>query len=103
MKLPPNRKAAQEFLEITQVDGPVSLAKVEEAYNGLGPVAIDAMIGKWKGGSLDTGHPGHGQLLSMNWAGKDFLSADDVYPIMVHDKDGKRKHLEEWGLARVRS
>jgi len=98
------KNSAQGFLKITQIDGPVSLAEVEELYNGLEPVPIDKLLGEWKGGSLNTGHPVHQHLLSSNWAGKTFLSADMVQPIMVYDKDGKRRYAEELsgGLARLR-
>jgi hypothetical protein len=90
-------------LKLTQTKGKVDAAEVEKAYNMLKPVTIDAMIGEWQGGSLDTGHPGHAQMLSMNWAGKTFISADEVQPIVVYDTEGKRRYAEEIskGGARV--
>jgi hypothetical protein len=90
-------------LKLTQTKGKVDAAEVEKAYNSLKAVTIDAMIGEWQGGSLDTGHPGHAQMLSMNWAGKTFISADEVQPIVVYDAEGKRRYAEEIskGGARV--
>jgi hypothetical protein len=90
-------------LKLTQTKGKVDAAEVERAYNTLKPVPIDAMIGEWQGGSLDTGHPGHAQILSMNWAGKTFISADEVQPIVVYETEGKRRYAEEIskGGARV--
>ncbi len=39
----------------------------------------------------------------MNWAGKTFISADEVQPIVVYDTEGKRRYAEEisGGGARV--
>jgi hypothetical protein len=86
---------AEKFLKVTQAGGKLDAAKVEKLYNQLEPVTIEAMLGEWEGGSIDTGHPGHVQMLAMN--------ADNVQPIIVYDEAGKRRYAEELskGLARV--
>jgi len=42
-------------------------------------------------------------MAAMNWAGKNFSSAEDVQPIMVYDDKGGRRYAEEisGGPARV--
>jgi hypothetical protein len=90
-------------LKLTQAGGKLDAAEVGKLYNQLEPVTIEAMLGEWEGGSIDTGHPGHVQMLAMKWAGKNFFSADNVQPIIVYDEAGKRRYAEELskGLARV--
>lgn len=75
-------------------------ADIEAVYNKLPALPIDFLREEWKGGSFDTGHPGHTQLLSMNWLGKTFHSTESVDPIVV-SKDGKRVCDENWGHAVV--
>ncbi|CAG8947649.1 unnamed protein product [Penicillium salamii] len=70
-------------------------------YNKLPALPIAFLRDEWKGGSFDTGHPGHNQLLTMNWAGKTFHSTESVDPIVMLE-DGKRVCNEEWGHAVLR-
>lgn len=75
--------------------------EVQAVFKNLKPVEPDFLIGKWKGADFDTGHPVHQGLLDMNWAGKDFRSANDVDPIMVYDENKKRVWFEKRGHAQV--
>jgi hypothetical protein len=77
-------------------------AKVSAVFDELKPVRPEQMIGSWKGGSFDTGHPVHMQLGDVKWAGKDFRSENDVDPMVVYE-DGKRTWSSKFGRARVRS
>ncbi|KAJ5517677.1 hypothetical protein LT330_006803 [Penicillium expansum] len=90
-----------QFVALVAKGGNLSEADIEVVYNKLPALPIDFLRGEWKGGSFDTGHPGHTQLLSMNWLGKTFHSTESVDPIVV-SKDGKRVCDENWGHAVLR-
>lgn len=89
-----------QFAALVAKGGKLNEADIEAVYNNLPALPIDFLRAEWKGGSFDTGHPGHTQLLSMNWLGKTFHSTESVDPIVV-SKDGKRVCDESWGHAVV--
>ena len=93
--------AVERFNKIVKTGGKVKETEVEEVYNALPPVSPETLVGKWKGGSFDTGHPIHEQLTTFNWAGKDFHSVDHVDPIMITDEKGNRVHFQQYGHAQV--
>ena len=79
------------------------MSEVEEIYNALPPISTPTfMVGSWKGGSLDTGHPGHKMAGETRWAGKDFRSVDDVDPIINYNDNGDRVFDADWGHASLR-
>lgn len=90
-----------QFVALVARDGKFTEAEIESVYNELPALPLDDLRGEWKGGSFDTGHPGHAQLLTMDWLGKTFHSTENVDPIIV-SKDGKRVCDEDWGHAVVR-
>lgn len=90
----------ENFIEFTKQAGTLTEPDIEAAFDKLQPVKPDVLIGEWKGGSLDTGHPAHAQLKGMNWLGKTFHSTESVDPIVI-DKGGRRACNEDWGHARV--
>ncbi|EOD46361.1 putative transcription factor cmr1 protein [Neofusicoccum parvum UCRNP2] len=90
------------FFEMSKAHGQVTEADVEAVFDQLKPVKPDFLLGEWAGGSLDTGHPGHKNLVSMRWAGKAMRSVNDVDPIIVLDDEGKRTVKEEYGHASLR-
>lgn len=94
-----NRRA--KFKELAATNGRVTEADVTAVYDALPPTSPEALIGSWKGHSFDTGHPAHQRLQGMKWAGKDFLSLDDVNPVMIYGEDGKRTPSAPMGKARV--
>jgi len=95
--------AAQAFLALTKQSGKLDPSAVENAYNALPAISSpESILGEWKGGSFDTGHPGHKSLVEMKWAGKTFHDVDNVDPIMVYDDEGKRVWSESYGHARLR-
>jgi hypothetical protein len=59
------------------------------------------LLGEWLGRNFDTGHPGVQKSDEIKWAGKSFVSYDDVKPMMVFDASGNRIWKEEIGAARV--
>lgn len=64
-------------------------AVLDEIWAGLEPVALDDMIGPWKGGELPSGHPMDGQLEQVGWHGKTFNNRYDVVPLVCRDADGE--------------
>jgi hypothetical protein len=93
----------QRFNELTKAERVLTETEVEEVFNQLPAVSPEAMIGKWTGGSFNTGHPTHKQLEDYKWAGKDFHSINEVDPIMLWDDQGNRTRYTEFGTARVRT
>ncbi|OQE41404.1 hypothetical protein PENCOP_c005G08860 [Penicillium coprophilum] len=91
----------EQFAALVAKGGKLHEADIEAVYNKLSALPINFLRGEWKGGSFDTGHPGHTQLLSMNWVGKTFHSTENVDPIVIL-KDGKRVCNEDWGHAVLR-
>jgi hypothetical protein len=91
----------QRLQDLTKQSGQVDEAVVAGIFDELETIEPEFMIGKWQGGSFDTGHPTHQMLATMKWAGKDFRSVDDVDPIMLYDESGKRYWSEQHGHARV--
>ncbi|KAJ5371867.1 hypothetical protein N7517_003873 [Penicillium concentricum] len=90
-----------QFVALVAKGGKLNEADIETIYNELPAVPIDFLRGEWKGGSFDTGHPGHAQLLTMKWLGKTFHSTEKVDPIVV-SQDGNRVCDESWGHAVLR-
>jgi len=55
-------------------------------FDALPPVAIEAMIGRWKGTEIETGHPLNGLLAPFGWYGKQFDDAETVHPLLFEDR-----------------
>ncbi|KAH6976576.1 GXWXG protein-domain-containing protein [Ilyonectria destructans] len=81
----------QRLVELTKVEGRLEESTLAQVFDQLKPIESEFMIGKWKGGSFESGHPVHEQLGSLKWAGKDFRSLRDfkfrgvVSAAMVYD------------------
>ncbi|KAJ5110438.1 hypothetical protein N7532_000973 [Penicillium argentinense] len=91
----------QQVEELVQRQN-VSDDEVFALFDQLKPVKAEQFIGAWKGGSVRTNHPVVEKMTSMNWAGKDFRSTEDVDPIVVYKDDGSRVWNADWGHARLR-
>lgn len=89
------------MVELTKVEGRLEESTLAQVFDQLKPIESEFMIGKWKGGSFESGHPVHEQLESLKWAGKDFRSVNDVDPIMIYDDNGNRSWNTKYGHARV--
>ncbi|KAJ5885410.1 hypothetical protein N7495_009920, partial [Penicillium taxi] len=98
---PSTRTPEQEFAELIKRDN-VGSEELFAAYDKLAPIPIDKVVGSWKGGSVNTGHPTQEILKSMSWAGKDFHSSENVDPIMIYNAEGERVWESKWGHARLR-
>jgi hypothetical protein len=57
------------------------------AFERLPPVAVEQMIGTWRGTELPTGHPLDGLLALYGWRGKRFKDADTVDPLLFARDD----------------
>ncbi|KAF9893363.1 hypothetical protein FE257_011795 [Aspergillus nanangensis] len=73
----------QTFVALTQQSGQIATTEVESVYNKLNPIKAESLLGQWKGGSFDTGHPAHQALTTISWQGKTFHGLDNVDPIDV--------------------
>ena len=77
---------------ILTVEGPIWLEKwrregadpasARARFDSIEGVAIDAMLGRWRGVSLPTGHPFDGVLERLGWWGKAFDAPDQVHPLL---------------------
>jgi hypothetical protein len=63
-------------------------------FDGLDGVAVDAMLGRWRGVSLPTGHPLDGLLEGLGWWGKSFETPDRVHPLLFRTGSGAPVPLE---------
>jgi len=63
-------------------------------FDGLDGVAADAMLGRWRGVSLPTGHPLDGLLEGLGWWGKSFETRDRVHPLLCQAGSGEPVPLE---------
>ena len=58
-------------------------------FDSLESVAIDFMLGRWRGGEVSTGHSMDGLLELANWYGKEFISSECVHPLLFSDSSGE--------------
>jgi hypothetical protein len=73
-----------------QTSGIEALARFD-ALEGVQP---EAMIGRWRGTSLATGHPLDGLLEQLGWYGKAFESLDHVHPLLFRNASGELTALD---------
>jgi hypothetical protein len=71
-------------------------------FDALPPVAEADMLGDWDGELVPTGHAGEGMLDQLRWAGKRFVSRDEVYPLICLDDAGQREVNAVLGEATLR-
>jgi hypothetical protein len=70
------------------------LAEALAVFDGLPAVAVDDMIGTWRGSEIPTGHPLDGSLSRLGWYGKRFVSAENVHPLVFTGLDGGLWNLD---------
>ncbi|KAJ5553242.1 hypothetical protein N7494_002620 [Penicillium frequentans] len=92
----------QKFDEFAKKNEAVKEADIASIFDEAKPVDPEHMIGQWKGGSFNTGHPTHELLKTVKWAGKNFRTVDDVEPIMLYDEAGARVWAKDYGNAQLR-
>jgi hypothetical protein len=57
-------------------------------FDSLPPVALNELIGRWRGSGLRSGHPLDGLLEAFGWYGKEFVDPDAVHPLLFVDSAG---------------
>ena len=57
-------------------------------FDALLGVEPAAMIGRWRGAGLPTGHPFDGVLEALGWYGKSFESTERVHPLLFRTRAG---------------
>lgn len=57
-------------------------------FDSLQPADEAFMIGSWRGGGFETGHPMDGLLEKSGWYGKQFVDRDSVHPLLYTSEDG---------------
>ena len=82
--------ARKRFAEFTERTDRLSDTELDEFWATLAPVTVDFLIGEWKGGAFDNGHPVVSGLAKANWFGKTMTSATDVLPIICLDEEGNK-------------
>lgn len=63
-------------------------------FDSLEPVSNAEMIGPWRGREITSGHPMEGLLSLSGWHGKRFESEEDVFPLVMKGRNGKRYNLQ---------
>jgi len=57
-------------------------------YDDLEPVALEFMLGRWRGEGFHTGHALDGVLERFGWYGKEFVDAETVHPLLFNGPAG---------------
>ena len=57
-------------------------------FDGLPPVGVPDVLGRWRGTGLPTGSPLDGLLEAYGWYGKEFVDAETVHPLLFADRTG---------------
>jgi hypothetical protein len=84
-----DRTAAPEtFDRLRRVAGRVSAAELDEVWAALDTVRPQDILGAWRGGDFDTGHPAHLMLEKSRWHGKRFDSVGEAHPLIRRDEHG---------------
>ncbi|MBQ1090050.1 DUF4334 domain-containing protein [Streptomyces sp. B93] len=81
-------QARDRFRQLRERDGRVDTSELDAIWAALATVRPEAILGEWKGGEFDTGHPLNGMLARANWYGKTFVSVHDAKPLMCRDAEG---------------
>jgi hypothetical protein len=72
-------------------------AEPEEAlafFDGLPPVTIAEMLGRWRGSGLPTGSRLDGLLEAYGWYGKEFLGPESVHPLLFRGRGGQPRPVD---------
>jgi hypothetical protein len=78
---------AEERLRTLQRDGAPADVVLALA-DGLPPVSVPELVGRWRGSELPTGHRLDGLLTAYGWYGKEVVDAETVHPLLFPDRAG---------------
>ncbi|MFB6554834.1 DUF4334 domain-containing protein [Streptomyces sp. NPDC056405] len=90
-------EARTRFRALRETKSPVDAAELDGVWAGLGTVRPEEILGEWKGGEFDTGHPLNGELAKAGWYGKTFTSVHDAKPLICWDSEGELYSNQELG------
>ncbi|MBI4782335.1 MAG: DUF4334 domain-containing protein [Oscillatoriophycideae cyanobacterium NC_groundwater_1537_Pr4_S-0.65um_50_18] len=65
--------------------GEISTEEALELFNGLEPVNLEFMMGRWRGCEVQTNHLLNHLLEVTGWYGKEFIDGDRVHPLLFLD------------------
>ena len=65
-------------------EGVSSTSEALALFDALEPVAIEAMVGTWRGEEFPTGHAMDGLLTAAGWYGKRFLDEESADPLLFY-------------------
>jgi len=66
-------------------NGHATTAEALQLFDGLAPVPLEFMFGRWRGAEISTNHPMDGLLVASNWYGKKFIDPETVHPLLFRD------------------
>ncbi|QGQ20198.1 DUF4334 domain-containing protein [Cellulomonas sp. JZ18] len=58
-------------------------------FDPLPPVAVEDLLGRWRGTGVPTGHPFDGLLEVLGWYGKRMVTPDVVHPLVFRGAGGR--------------
>jgi hypothetical protein len=91
------QEARARFRALRETKGPVGSDELDAVWAGLDTVRPEEILGAWKGGEFDTGHPLNGTLEKARWYGKTFDSLHDAKPLICRNADGELYSERELG------
>jgi hypothetical protein len=92
--------ARKLFTDLKDRTGTITDAELDEFWATLEPATVDFMMGEWKGGAFNNGHPLVGGLTHAGWFGKTFNSPGDVQPLVCLDENGDKFSNVSWARAK---
>ncbi|MFC8422803.1 DUF4334 domain-containing protein [Streptomyces sp. NPDC057236] len=92
-------EARARFQELREQDGPVDPAELDDIWAVLATVRPEEILGEWKGGEFDTGHPLNGTLAKAGWYGKTFAAVHDAKPLICRNEKGELYSNRELGMG----
>lgn len=81
-------EARTRFAVLRTKDSAVPTEELDAIWAVLPTVRVEEILGEWRGGEFDTGHPLNGRLPKLGWYGKTFNSPEDAKPLMMRREDG---------------
>jgi hypothetical protein len=90
-------EARARFQQLRKADGRVAAAELDDIWTVLPTARPEEILGAWKGGEFDTGHPLNGVLAQADWYGKTFTSVHDAKPLICRDAEGALYSNRELG------
>ncbi|MEU4657955.1 DUF4334 domain-containing protein [Streptomyces sp. NPDC023723] len=81
-------EARTRFAVLRGKESAVSADELDTVWAALPAVRVEDVLGAWRGGEFDTGHPLNGRLRASGWYGKTFTAADDAKPLVMRGEDG---------------